>query len=478
MTQNLTQHPLLIGDQWVNTRDDLVVKNPFDSSTVATVAMGDESNLTNAIAAAHAALNTTGQQAPHERAALLLRIASAIESQKSELAKLIVAEAGKPITLAEGEVARAVITFTAAADESRRWQGETLAAAAYAPGAGHVAISRRVPAGVVYGMSPFNFPCNLVAHKIAPAIACGATIVLKPSPRTPLSALAMAKIILDVGATPGQVNVITCPNDLAMKPIDDPRVAVVTFTGSAAIGWQIKKQAYKQKVTLELGGNAPVVIHADADIDKAVPLIATGAFAYAGQSCISVQRILIHRSIYDQVRDKLVVHTKQTIKAGDPKRRDVIVGPMISSEAKQKTLDLIDSAKSKGAIVLCGGVAEGNCIEPTLLENVPADHPACRDEAFAPIAVLTAYDDYADALRIANDSPYGLQAGVFTQDIGRIMQAFDTLDVGGVLINQVPTFRIDNLPYGGVKDSGVGREGPRYAMEEMTELKTLVIKQN
>jgi len=472
-----SQLPLLIGDARVQTAGDLVVRNPWDGSTVARVAMGDASHLDKAIEVADRALDQTRAQPPHERAALLLRVAEEIEKRKAELANLIVAEAGKPIVLAEGEVARAVVTFTSAADEARRWPGESLDAGAFSPGAGYIAISKRVAAGVVYGMSPFNFPLNLVAHKLAPAIACGASIVLKPSPRTPLSALALAKIILDAGAIPGQVNVITVPNDLATRPIDDPRVKVVSFTGSAPIGWAIKQKALKQKVTLELGGNAAVIVHEDAIVEEAVPMIAAGIFANAGQSCISVQRVIVHRSIYDRFKSALVTYTKEKIHAGDPARRDVLVGPMITAEARDKVIALIDSAQAKGARLLTGGKIDGPCVEPTLLENAPADHDICREEAFAPLAVLSAYDSFDDALKQANDSPYGLQAGVFTHDIGRIMKAFHTLDVGSVLINQTPTYRIDNLPYGGTKDSGFGREGPRWAMEDMTELKTLVIRQ-
>ncbi len=457
---------------------DLVVRNPFDQSVLAALPFASEGELDRAIDVADRALEKTRAKPPHERAAVLMRVAAAIEKRKDELAALIVAEAGKPITLAEGEVARAAVTFSSAADEARRWPGETLDAGAYAAGAGYVAISKRVSAGVVYGMSPFNFPLNLVAHKLAPAIACGASIVLKPSPRTPLSAIELGKIIAEAGTVEGQVNVVVVPNELAARPIDDERVKVVSFTGSAKVGWSIKQKAVKQKVTLELGGNAAVIVHEDANLADAVPAIAAGVFGNAGQSCISVQRVLVHRSIYGPFKSALVAYTKEKIRAGDPRQRDVLVGPMITAEARDKVVSLIDSARSLGATILTGGGgASGPCVEPTLLENVPADHPICREEAFAPLAVLSAYDSFDDALRQANDSPYGLQAGIYTRDIGRIMKAFHTLEVGSVLVNQTPTYRIDNLPYGGVKDSGFGREGPRWAMEDMTELRTLVIKQ-
>lgn len=456
---------------------DLTVHNPFDQSVVGHVPLADAAVIARAIDVAHSALPKTRAQPPHERAELLLRIAAEIAKQKDELSALIVAEAGKPITLARAEVDRAVITFTSAADEARRWPGETLDASAYAPGAGHIAISKRVPLGVVYGMGPFNFPLNLVAHKLAPAIACGASIILKPSPRTPLSAIKLGQIVNACGAIPGQVQIVVCDNDLALSPLDDPRVRVVSFTGSAAVGWKVKERAIKQKITLELGGNAPVILHDDADIEKAIPMIAAGAFGNAGQSCISIQRVLIHASIYDQTRDALVAYTRQNIRCGDPARTDVTVGPMITTAARDRTIEQIAHAKSEGARVLCGGGVQGPCLEPTLLESVHATNPLCRDEAFAPVAVLMPYDDFAQAITLANDTDYGLQAGVFTRDIGRILQSFHALDFGGVTINQTPTFRIDNLPYGGIKNSGLGREGPRYAMEDFTETKTLVVRQ-
>lgn len=455
---------------------DVVIRNPWDQSVVATLAFSDEADLSRAIDRAARAFATTRAQPVHERAELLLRIARAVEHHRDELAAMIVAEAGKPITLAEAEVTRAAIVFHNAADEARRDGAPVLDAAAFAPGAGHVAFAKRFPLGVVYGMTPFNFPLNLVAHKVAPAIACGASIVIKPSPRTPLCAIKLAKLIDDAGATAGQVQVVIVPNELATLPLRDERVKVVSFTGSAEVGWTVREQAGRRRVTLELGGNAAAIVHEDADLGAAVPMLATGAFAYAGQSCISVQRILVHRPIYDRVREALIAHTREKVHVGDPARRDVLVGPMISPEARERVLKLIESAKRAGAIVLSGGDASGPCIEPTLLENAPADHPICTDEAFAPLAVLSAYDTFDEALAIANDSRYGLQTGVYTRDIGRIFQAFETLEVGSVLINQGPTFRLDHLPYGGVKDSGVGREGVRWAIEEMTELRTLIIK--
>ncbi|GIW77153.1 MAG: aldehyde dehydrogenase [Phycisphaerae bacterium] len=454
----------------------LRVLNPFDQSVVGEVATLDLAQLKSTIDVAHQALSQTRVQPPHERAELLLRIADRVREHKTELACLIVSEAGKPITLAEAEVDRAIITFTSAADEARRWPGQVLDAGAYPTGIGHFALFQRVPIGVVYGMGPFNFPLNLVAHKIAPAIACGAPILLKPSPRTPLSALKLQELIQKSDPVPGHVQVIVCDNELATQPLEDPRVKVVSFTGSATVGWKIKAQAVHQRVTLELGGNAPVILHDDIDIPRIIPMLASGIFANAGQSCISIQRVLIHRPIYDKTRDLLVQHTLAQVRFGDPTRRDVIVGPMISAEARDRIEQQIRQAIDQGARVLCGGKTQGPCLEPTLLEHVPPDHPLCVDEAFAPLAVLVPYDTWEQALQLANQTDYGLQAGIFTHDLQRITQAFERLEYGGILVNQIPTFRIDHLPYGGVKNSGIGREGPRWAMLDMTEIKTLILR--
>ncbi len=471
------QLPIVINGQPIHTSSDLLVNNPYNGQLVAKVAMGDASHLDHAINAASKAFAEASKQPPHARAELLLKVAGKLQERKQELAESITAESGKPIVLAEAEVARAIVTFTDAAAEARKWPGELLDASAYPTGSGFFAISKRFPVGVVYGLSPFNFPINLVAHKIAPAIACGASIVIKPSPRTPIGAINLVNIITEAGAIPGQVNVVTAPNELAARPVADDRVKVVSFTGSAPIGWQIKQQANKKKVILELGGNAAVIVHDDADLETAVPMIAAGAFGYAGQTCISVQRIIVSKHIYKSFRDKLVAYVNDKIKTGDPMSREVLVGPMITAEAQDRVLAQLTSAEKHGATILTGGEKNGRCITPALLENVPATHPFICEEAFAPIAVLIPADDFDSALRFANDSKFGLQTGVFTRDIGRIMQAFHTLETGSVLINQTPTFRIDNIPYGGVRDSGFGREGARWAIEDMTELRTLVIRQ-
>lgn len=454
----------------------LNVTNPFTGGTISVLQLLDQAKIAAVISSAHAAFEKTRRQSPADRAALLVKIASEIDKNKANLASLIASEAGKPITLAEGEVERAVVTFSAAADEARRGTTVPLEIDAYPSGAGHIATARRFPLGVVYAMSPFNFPLNLVAHKIAPAIACGCPIVLKPSPRTPLSARALVQICIDCGVIAGSVQMILCDNALATHPTLDPRVRVVSFTGSAPVGWSIAEKAIGKKVILELGGNAAVVVHDDADLESAVPMIATGAFAYAGQSCISVQRVLVQKSIYDDFKARLISYTREKIRCGDPTNRDVIIGPMIDHIAQERVMKMIGDAVSSGATILTGGQSDGPCVSATLLENVPASHALCQEEAFAPLAVLIPYETFDEALQIVNDSKYGLQAGVFTRDTKLAQRAFEQLEVGGVLINQVPTFRADHLPYGGVKQSGLGREGPRWTIEEYTELRTLVTK--
>jgi len=466
---NLKSPRMLVGSEWIDSADKRPITDPFTGQTIAQMPQADATLLDRAIGSADAAFAITSKQPAFERAAILHRVAVAIEQRKPEFAELIVAEAGKPITLAEGEVARAVATFTAAAEEARHAAGELLDMDAFASGKNHFGFSRRFPLGVIYGITPFNFPLNLVAHKVAPCIATGNTMLLKPAPRTPLSSLLLADVLLAAGMTPGQINVVACSNELAPRPIDDPRVKMVSFTGSPKVGWPIKQQAAKQKVTLELGGNAAVIVCddiTDADLAAAVSMIATGAFAYAGQSCISVQRVYAHASIFDRFRDLLLAHVKETVKTGDPRDRAVINGPLIDRAAQDRLIAWIAAAKST---LLCGGKAVGPCLEPTILTKVDPNADISCNEAFGPLMTIDPYDDFPAALAAVNHSRFGLQAGVFTQNLRRANQAFNELHVGAVLINQVPTFRVETMPYGGVKDSGFGREGVRYAMDDMTE---------
>ncbi|MEQ1862032.1 MAG: aldehyde dehydrogenase family protein [Chthoniobacteraceae bacterium] len=467
---------LLVGGRWLNTAERLPVVNPFTGETIASVPMGNAGTVQLAIDGAVAAFAEVRATPVHARAALLEKIARGIEARRAEFVETIVAEAGKPVTYSEAEVARAVMTFRCAADEARRAHGEVLAMDALPPGEGHMGMARRFPIGVIAGISPFNFPLNLVAHKVAPCIATGNTMVLKPATKTPLSALLLAEVLVAEGVPAGQINVVTCSNDDARALIADERVKKVTFTGSPAVGWRLKEQCGKKKITLELGGNAGCIVHSDSDLAAAVPMIALGGFAQAGQSCISVQRVVVHESIYADFRARLVDVVREKIKAGDPRDPATVVGPMITAEALAGICARIEAAKAAGAKVVCGGGVVGQCLEATVLEDVPPTCDLCAEEAFAPVVTLHRYREFDEALAFVNDSRFGLQAGVFTRDLKLAMRAFETLEVGGVMINQVPTFRTETMPYGGVKDSGFGREGVRYAMEEMTELRSLVIK--
>lgn len=470
---------LLIGGEWVSTTAASVpVVNPFTGEEIARVPMGGPAEIERAIAAGQAAFPQARGVAAHRRAALLLAVAKGIEQRSTEFAETIVSEAGKPITLAEGEVARAVMTFTSAAEEARRQHGEMLDMDAFSSGDGHLGLVKRFPLGVITAITPFNFPLNLVAHKVAPCLATGNTMVVKPAAKTPLTSLLLAQVLVEAGMLAGQVNFVTCSNEDAAQLVTDERVRKVTFTGSPAVGWKLKELAGKKRITLELGGNAGVIVHADADLDAAVPAIASGGFAYAGQSCISVQRIVVHETRYEEMKSRLVAFIREKIKTGDPRDRTTVVGPMITTAALAEVRSRIDAALAAGATLVHGGQTIGRCLEATVLENVNPALDLCAKEAFAPIVTLHRYRDFEEALAFVNASDFGLQAGVFTRDLQLALRAFDVLDVGGVLINQVPTFRVENMPYGGIKDSGFGREGVRYAMEEMTELKSLIIKRS
>ncbi|HEY7089677.1 MAG TPA: aldehyde dehydrogenase family protein, partial [Tepidisphaeraceae bacterium] len=387
---------------------NLKVANPYDGSELAQVPLADEAEIDAVIAAAHKTFDATRNTQPFDRSRILLSAAEALKKRRGEFADCIVAEAGKPITFAEAEVDRAVNTLTAAAEEARRAaQGEWLDLDAYPPGKGHVGFVKRFPLGVIYGISPFNFPLNLVLHKVAPAIATGNTIVLKPSPRTPMTAIKLGELLAEAGCPKGQVNVIVTPNELAERAAHDPRVRHITFTGSSAIGWKLKQNIPADKrVTLELGGNAPLIIHDDADLNAAIPIAASGAFGYAGQSCISVQRILVQQSIYPTFRDRFLQHIREKIKTGDPRDRSVIVGPMIDADALKRVRSAIDDALRGGAKVLCGNEVIGPCLTPTVIENADPKCPLVAAEVFAPVATLHRYNTFDEALAMANDSVY------------------------------------------------------------------------
>lgn len=472
----IATYGLLIGGERIKTGTTTPVINPWDGKTVAHVHTGGKKEMNRAISAAVAAFKTTRDMPSHKVAGILRKTASLITQNREKLARAITAEAGKPISFARQEVDRSAVTFTVAAEEASRIGGELLPIDIDPRGDGRYCIVKRFPVGVIGGISPFNFPLNLVAHKVAPAIASRNTIVLKPSSKTPVTALLLGEILKEAGAIPGQYNVIPCSREVGEILATDERVAKLTFTGSPAVGWRLKKICGTKKITLELGGNAAAIVCADADLGWAVPRIVAGAYGYAGQTCISVQRIFVEKKIYDKTVRALLSEIKRSAKVGNPMREDVMVGPMIDAATLDKTAGLVKDAVRDGAQILIGGKRRGGCYEPTLIANANRAMKIVCEEAFAPVAVVTPFSTYRQAVEMANDSAYGLQAGVFTRDIGRAFEAFEKLDVGGVMINDFPTFRVDNMPYGGLKMSGFGREGVKFAIEEMTERKVMVIK--
>ncbi len=410
----------------------------------------------------------------HARYHQLQRIAGAIYDRRDEFARLITAEAGKPITDAKREVSRAVQTFTVAAEEAKRIPGDVIPLD-WMPGTdSHLGILRRFPIGPVLGITPFNFPLNLVAHKVAPALAAGNSILIKPAPQAPLTALLLGEIAVEAGLPSGGLNVLPCDNTVAEQLVVDPRFKLLSFTGSAAVGWMLKAKCGKKKVVLELGGNAGVIVEPDADLEFAAQRCAAGGFGYAGQTCISVQQVFVHHSVSDLFTTKLLLQVAR-LKAGDPGDEATVVGPLIDQQAAHRIEAWIGEAVSQGARVLLGGKRMGSVVEATVLSNVtPAMKVSCQ-EVFGPVVTVTPYRQFDDAIQALNRSDYGLQAGVFTQDVNKVFHAFRQLEVGAVLANEIPTFRADHMPYGGVKDSGIGREGVRAAIEDMTEPRLLVM---
>ncbi len=473
----MTTRPCLVAGQPVPTEQTMAVTNPYTRQEICQVCLAGPEQLEAALQAAEAGFEKLRKAPRHQKAAWLSAIASGIEQRSQELAETIVAEAGKPIRFAKGEVARAVNTFTVASQEALRFSGEMVPMDMTAAGEGYIGYTKRVPAGPTAAISPFNFPLNLVAHKVAPALAVGNPVILKPASSTPLAALMLAEIVAQSGAPLEAFSVLPMRGSAAEKLATDDRIKVLTFTGSPKVGWHLKELATRKKVLLELGGNAPVIVHEDADVDKAAPRIAIGGYAFAGQVCISVQRILVHSSIYDQFKERYL-QAVQALGYGDPSKEDTVSGPLISEGEVERVGQWVDQAVQAGASVLCGGEIDGGLYSPTVLEKVTAEMAVSCDEVFGPVTSLFSYDTFEQALEMANDPNFGLQAGLFTRDIGRILAAHDELDFGGIIVNDYPTFRVDQMPYGGVKNSGFGREGLIYSMEEMSELRLLVINGN
>jgi acyl-CoA reductase-like NAD-dependent aldehyde dehydrogenase len=464
----------IVAGRELRTGTTVDVRSPFDDSSVAVVHRAGRAEIDRAIAAARAAFAVTRTLPSWKRAAILETISATIASRREDLARTIALEAGKPIKTARAEVDRSVFTFKVAAEESKRIEG-AIVALDWLPGVehreGHV---RRVPLGPVAGITPFNFPINLVAHKVAPALAAGDPVIIRPATQTPVSALLLGRIALEAGWPEEGYSVVPSTTQDASALIEDDRIALLSFTGSPAVGWGLKGKAGRKRVTLELGGNAAVIVHHDADVAFAAERVAWGGFAYAGQSCISAQRIYVHADIYDRFTADLVRRTA-ALKVGDPLAEDTDVGPVIDSVAADRIEEWVEEAKAAGARVLTGGHRNGRVWEPTVIENAPASVRVNSQEVFAPLVSLHRYTDAADAIAASNASDFGLQAGIFSHDDRVIAAAVDGIEAGGIVVNDVPTFRVDHMPYGGVKMSGFGREGLRYAIEEMTELKLVVI---
>jgi len=467
-------HGFLVDGKWVEDGDVIDIKAPYDGAIVGRVFQGRRSHAEAAIAAAVKAFGTTRRLPAFERQRVLRRVAEGIAKRKEEFSRTLCQEAGKPIKAARTEVERAIFTFSVAAEESTRIYGEYLPLDWQEYTAGRWGIVKRFPIGPIAGITPFNFPLNLVAHKVAPAIAAGCPMVLKPAPQTPLSSLLMAEVVQQAGWPDGALNVIPLSNDDAALLVTDDRLKMISFTGSAAVGWQIKKNSGKKKVILELGGNAGVIIHNDADIEYAAERCVAGGFGYAGQTCISVQRILVQHSVYGKFTDMFLAGVKN-LQIGDPLDESTDVGPLIRESDAQRAVDWVQEAARGGARVLCGGNRKGSIVEPTVLTGTKPEMKVNCQEVFGPVVTVEPYAEFHEALRQINSSAFGLQAGLFTRDAKLMFQAFEELEVGGLLAGDVPTFRIDHMPYGGVKDSGIGREGLRYAIEEMTEPKLMVM---
>ena len=468
------EYQYLINGEWHGSGEPVEIRSPYNGEVAGITFMASPQDVEAAVQGAANAFSETRKLPTYRRAEILERIVQRLKAEQETMARLIALEAGKPIRLARAEAARAVLTFTDALEETKRLRGEWLPLDLDANSCGRSALVRRFPVGPILAITPFNFPLNLVAHKLAPALACGASILLKPAPQAPLSALNLARMIHDAGALPGSVNVLLCPVEAAQSMVTDERLKVLTFTGSAAVGWALKQKAGKKRALLELGGNAGVAVHSDAELDYAADRCVFGGFAYAGQICIAVQRIYVHQSVLNAFTGKLLERVKR-LQLGDPMAESTDIGPMISRQAAERTAAWLREAVSGGAKILAGGQRDGAFFQPTVLTNTKPEMKVCCEEVFAPVVTLEPFEQIEEALEAINDSPYGLQAGLFTNDQRIIHHAFESLEVGGLMVNDVPTYRADPMPYGGTKDSGIGREGVRYAIQELTEPRVLVM---
>jgi acyl-CoA reductase-like NAD-dependent aldehyde dehydrogenase len=468
-----TERKLLIGGEWVETDDWLEVRSPYSGDVVGRVAKAGAHEARAAIDAAEQAM--ADPLPAHKRAEILVKVVAGIARRHDEIARQIAGEAGKPLKAAKVEASRAMSTYTFSAVEARKLAGEMVPMDAAQAGEGKLGLTLREPIGIVGAISPFNFPLNLVAHKIAPALAAGCAVVLKPAGQTPLSALTLAELEHEAGLPPGWLNVLVGPaSEIGDVLVEDERVKAITFTGSSDVGWGLRERAARKKVLLELGNATPVIVHGDADLDEAVAKLAANAFSFAGQSCISVQRIYVQQPAYEEFVARFVPQVEELV-VGDPSDEETDVGPVIDEGARERILSWIDEAQEGGAEVLTGGVLDGELIQPTVIAHARPDLKVCREEVFGPVVVVNAYESLDEAIELANGTRYGLQAGIFTADLRAALQAAQGLEFGGVTVNEAPTFRSDQMPYGGVKDSGNTREGPAYAVRELTEQRIVVI---
>lgn len=468
------RYPLIIDGRERFKKEYAEIKDPYTGETVAEFSLADKGDIEEAIHAVKRAFRDW-KLSSAERRKILTKISSTVEERKDEFAKWVVLEAGKPLSLAKIEIERCTQLFQMAAGEVLHYGGEVIPVDITPSTSNYHCFFKYLPAGPVLAITPFNFPFNLLAHKIAPAIAIGAPFLAKPSPQTPVCAYHLIKIAIESGLPTGMGNLIYCSNELAEMMVKSEGFAILSFTGGASTGWRLKEIAGKKKVILELGGNAPAIIHRDADIKWAAQRIALGGFMYAGQICISVQRVYVHQDIYEEFKKELLSATS-ALKVGNPMDPEVVVGPVISTEACDRIELWVENAVSSGAKCLTRKKRMGNLLYPVVLETPPENYPVVNEEIFGPVINLFPYRSFEEALMKANDTRYGLQAGIFTRDIKLAMEAFEMLEYGGVIINDYPTFRADNYPYGGIKASGTGREGVRFAMQEMSTIKTCVMR--
>ncbi|HEX8264797.1 MAG TPA: aldehyde dehydrogenase family protein [Pyrinomonadaceae bacterium] len=474
MSEQIEVKRLLINGNWRESSENFEVRSPFSGETLARVYKAGENEIEETIAAAARATGEMRELARAEVYEGLSRVAAGIKQRRDEFARTIALEAAKPITAARGEVERSIGTFEIAAAEARTFAGEVVPVDAQALGKNRFAWTERVPRGIIFGITPFNFPLNLVAHKVAPALAAKNAIIIKPSPRTPLTSILLGEVFLESGLPPAGLQVVNMDVELIDGILKDERIGMISFTGSAEVGWKIREKAAKKAVALELGGNAPVIVDETADFDFSLERSVMGAFVYAGQVCISAQRFFVHEQIFDRWTNQFAQKAKN-LKKGNPLDESTELSVMIEEAAARRAESWIKEATDNGAQLLCGGERDGAFLEATVLTKTQPEMRVVAEEVFAPIAVVEKFSDFQEAIGAANQTKYGLQAGVFTKDLQRARRAGEKLEFGGVVINDVPAFRVDNMPYGGVKASGFGREGVRYAMEEMTETKIIIV---